>query len=78
MEATREEKIGPNVLEVEECGGTYIMHGIDKELGGVIGEVIDQSGPVRVRVHGELFDPRNDFIRKQAPTGLYVGIGADG
>ena len=55
---------------------THLVHSVDKELGGVIGEVIDQSGPVFVR--GELFNPRNDFIRNRASGGLYVDVGMDG
>ena len=50
------------------------MHNIDKGLpGGVFGEVIGESGPILVG--GDLFNPRNNFVRNQVSVGLYMDVG---
>ena len=48
------------------------MHNVDKELGGVFGEVIDQFGPILVC--GDVFNQRNYFVWNQASVGQYINI----
>ena len=52
--------------------GAYLIHDINKRLGGIFGEAIGEFGSVFAG--GEFLDPENDFVRNQASIGLYIDI----
>ena len=54
----------------------HLIHNVNKELGGIFGEVIGQLGSVFVC--SDLFNLRNDLAWNQMSIGLYVDRGMDG
>ena len=51
------------------------MYDINKQLGGVFGEAVGQSGPVFLC--GDLFNPSDNLVRNHAFVGPHMDIGID-